>query len=411
MNVSREVPKSRLRPGDLVTEALAGILQRPGRTTLTVLGVVLGIGTFVAVLGVAATATGQISKRFTELAATEVTVEDVTPPDSRMAPTAFPHDADARVERLNGVRAAGVFWTLPAADVGPVTGVPLPGVAVSDQIPVIAASPGLFAAVRAQVSPGRPFSGVHDARGDRVAVVGKVVAQRLGITRLDVRPAIMANGVTLTVVGIVDSVQRRPELLAAVWVPRTTAVGLWPGHVSAGEPPRMVVDTDLGAAKVVAEQVSLALRPEAPGSFRAQAPPDPRQLRDAVNTDLASLFLVLAAISLAVGAIGIANTTLVAVLERVPEIGLRRTLGARRRHIVSQFLCESTALGLIGGLVAAGLGVAVVVVVAVSQQWTPIMEPWTVAMAPALGGMTGLVSGAYPAFRASRIEPAAALRH
>lgn len=410
MRAVRQDTRGRLRPGDLVAESLAGILQRPGRTSLTVVGILLGIGAFVAVLGLAATATGQISRRFTELTATEVTVEDVTSAESRTTPTAFPDDADSRVGALNGVRAAGVFWTVPGDDVGSVTGVPLPGVAMTDQIPVIAASPGLFPAVRANVTPGRPFDQVHNERGERIAVVGRVVAQRLGFTRLDIRPAIVVSGVSFTVVGIVDFVDRRPELLAAVWVPRTTAERLWPSQAGSGQPTRMIIDTDLGAAEVVARQVALALRPDAPESFRATAPPDPQQLRDAVNTDLASLFLLLATISLVIGAIGIANTTLVAVLERVPEIGLRRALGAQRRHIATQFLCESTALGLIGGLVGAGLGVAVIVAVAAAQQWTPVMEPWTVIMAPAVGALTGLVSGAYPALRATRIEPATALR-
>ena len=86
---------SRLRAGALIGESVAGILHRPGRTGLTVLGIVLGIGSFVAVLGITATATGQISRRFTELAATEVVVEDTTVTDPMAERTAFPPDADA----------------------------------------------------------------------------------------------------------------------------------------------------------------------------------------------------------------------------------------------------------------------------------------------------------------------------
>src|SRR5690606_5276209 len=83
------VPTSRLRLVDLVTEAVAGILQRTGRTALTIVGIVLGVAAFVAVLGVTATATGQISRRFTELYATEVTVTDVTLTDTYATATAF----------------------------------------------------------------------------------------------------------------------------------------------------------------------------------------------------------------------------------------------------------------------------------------------------------------------------------
>lgn len=106
----------------------------------------------------------------------------------------------------------------------------------------------------------------------------------------------------------------------------------------------------------------------------------------------------------------IANTTLVAVLERIDEIGLRRALGAGQRHIAGQFLTESSVLGMIGGLLAAGAGVAVVVGISAARQWTPTVEPWTVLAAPLVGCLTGLLSGAYPAIRASRIQPAEALR-
>ena len=399
---------SRLRTADLITESVAGILQRPGRTALTVFGVLLGIAAFTAVLGLTATATGQISRHFTELAATEVTVEDVSVTRPEGEDTAFPGNSDERVLAIHGARHAGVIWPVPEQRFGTVTGVPLPGVDISDRIPVIATSPGVFGAVRARLRAGRTFDSALDGR--RVVLVGAAVARTLAITRIDVRPVIFIGGVPFTVVGVVDSVQRHQELVSAVWVPRRTAEILWPGPPDPSHPPVMVVDTDLGAAGLVAAQAPLVLRPDAAQAFKATAPLDPRQLRDRVTTELSGLFIGLAGICLVIGAVGIANTTLVAVLERIPEIGLRRSLGAQRRHISAQFLCESTALGGIGGLVGTGVGVTVVVAVSIAQQWTPVIEPWTVLSAPVIGAVTGLFAGLYPALRASRIEPAEALR-
>jgi ABC-type antimicrobial peptide transport system permease subunit len=129
-----------------------------------------------------------------------------------------------------------------------------------------------------------------------------------------------------------------------------------------------------------------------------------------VQNDLNSLFLLLGGVSLLVGAIGIANVTLVSVLERVGEIGLRRSLGAARRHIAAQFLLESSTLGLIGGIVGASLGTLVIVAVAASRTWTPVLEGWVPLGAPLLGGVVGLLSGLYPALRAAALEPVEALR-
>lgn len=139
-------------------------------------------------------------------------------------------------------------------------------------------------------------------------------------------------------------------------------------------------------------------------------PPNPRDLREAVAADLSGLFFVLAGICLVVGAIGIANTTLVAVLERVPEIGLRRAVGARPRHIAAQFLAEAGLLGTIGGCLGASIGIIAVVVIAAVNEWTPVMDPSLLLPSPLLGTIVGVVSGVYPALRAARIEPMDALR-
>ena len=120
--------------------------------------------------------------------------------------------------------------------------------------------------------------------------------------------------------------------------------------------------------------------------------------------------LVAAGLALLVGMIGIANTTLVAVLERRAEIGVRRALGARRRHIAAQFLTESATLGAIGGILGASLGVIAVAAISATRDWTTTLEPAYLLLAPLIGAVTGLLAGLQPAWRASRITPANALR-
>jgi putative ABC transport system permease protein len=284
---------------------------------------------------------------------------------------------------------------MPAAD--------QPGVA----LPVIAATPGALAASGAAVQTGVLYNQFHHANAQNVAILGAVAAARLGITGLENQPAIFVAGQPFTVVGILSTDQRLPVLNLGVGVPASTALRLWGPPRS---PAQMLIHTRLGAAQVVAAQAPIALRPDKPHWMKASAPVNPARLQHAVTASLSSLYLMLAGIALLVGAIGIANITLVAVLERTGEIGLRRALGARPVHIAVQFLGESTALGLGGGLVGASLGVLTILAVTIYHDWTAILDPRIVVAAPAAGAIIGLLAGLYPALRASAIEPAEALR-
>ncbi|MGA5044557.1 ABC transporter permease [Streptomyces arboris] len=405
---ARVVEPSRFTPGDALAESLAGVLQRPARSALTALGTVLGVGTFVAVLGLTATTSSQIDARFNVLSATEVTVEDVAKDRNAFAGPGFPADADARVERLGGVRHAGVYYAVRLGEDDAVRSSPVGGAAEGERIDVVAASPGALRAAGPTLVQGRLYDAYHSRTEERVAVVGASTAARLGITTLETRPAVFVGDEPFTVIGIIGDVERKAELLMSVVVPRTSAEDVWGVPRESGA--RMLIATDLGAARQVARLAPTALRPDHPEYLEAVAPPDPRTLRTRVTSDLDQLFLVLAGICLVIGAVGIANTTLVAVLERTGEIGLRRALGARGRHITVQFLAESGALGALGGLVGTSLGTITVVVVAVVRDWTPVVHPATVAAAPVIGLVIGVLAGIYPAWRAARVEPAEALR-
>ena len=241
------------------------------------------------------------------------------------------------------------------------------------------------------------------------SVLGSAAAAQLGITSLAAQPAVFVNGIGYTVVGIIDNVQRDPEDLLSVLIPDQTAMADF-GAPTSSNPATMLIQTKLGAADLIASQAPLALRPDQPGLLQAAAPPAPHTLQDAVAGNLNTLFLFLAAITLVIGAVGIANTTLVAVMERTGEIGLRRALGARPQHIAAQFLTETTTLGSFGGLVGTTLGIGVVLVVALTHHWTAVLNPATTLPAPLIGTFTGLLAGAYPALKAARIEPLEALR-
>jgi macrolide transport system ATP-binding/permease protein len=400
------IPSSGMSISDLTSEAMAGLFARPQRMLLTVFGTVLGLGALVATIGLSRTAGNRIVGRFDALAATEIVV---TPKPTAATATigALPWDAPQRVGRLNGVVSVG---NLSTVNVGPLLVAPpgLQGLPTSAtfKLTVAAASPGLFRVVHAELRSGRFINEAHAARFDRVAVLGPNAALRLGISVVDRPTAITIGDDVFVVIGVLDSVLRQPELLGSVIIPETTAQQYYrlkhPGYV--------VVETQIGAAHLISQQIPLALRPDNPRSLRVVSPPEPRRVREEVKGDLNILFFILGGVSLLVGAVGIANVTLMSVMERTGEIGLRRALGASRRHVAQQFLLESSTLGFMGGILGASVGTLVVIGVSAHQSWTPVLDVAVPLLAPIVGGLTGLVSGTYPAIRASQLNPVDALR-
>jgi putative ABC transport system permease protein len=412
---------SRLAARDASAEAVAGIVQRPGRSALTMLGTVLGVGAFVTVLGLTATAAGQISRQFTVLDATTVTVEDNGPANNVAAPgtnpaIGFPADADAVADHIDGVVAAGVWWPVSLPNGTDFTSSPELSAAAVQNVNMLAVSPGAVAAMGLTMAAGSPLSTYENDTSQHVAIIDTATAQELGISpaRLAGQPALFVGGIPYTIVGVYRAAQRVVTDESAVLIPENTALAGYgnpePGIGNQDEA-QMVIATKLGAARVVGQQIAAAERPGDPRRLVVTTPPNPQTLQSQVSGDLTGLFLVLASISLLIGAVGIANTTLVAVVERTEEIGLRRALGARPRHIASQFLAESTTLGTLGGLIGTSLGVLTVVVLATGRDWTAVLNPALTLPAPLIGTVVGLLAGVYPALRASRTSPLAALRH
>jgi len=314
------------------------------------------------------------------------------------------------------VVAAGIWWPVSLPQGTNFTGSLALSAAASQTVNLLAASPGAVRAMGLSMVAGSPLSRYENDTSQHVAIIDTTTAAALGISaaRLASHPAVFVGGIAYTVIGVYSSAQRVVTDESAMLIPENTALADFgnpePGIGNQNEA-QMVVATRIGAAHAVARQIAAAELPTDPSRLVVTSPPNPQNLQSEVSGDLAGLFLILALISLLIGAVGIANTTLVAVLERTEEIGLRRAVGARPRHIAAQFLAESTALGTLGGLIGTCIGVAAVVIFAAAKNWTAVLNPAYTLPAPLIGSVVGLLAGAYPALRAARTSPLTALRH
>lgn len=392
-----------MRYRDVLGESLASLAARPVQTAVTAVGTAVGIGTLVATVAIATTAGNQIVERVEAIAPTHV-LADI----GESSDPAIDVDVDwARVDAvaaMNGVASAGAVAELPSSvrvATAPVRGREF---AVAN-VRVFAASAGLLDAVGAEVVAGRAFDEGHVRRGDAVAVVGAAAASSLGL-RVGTTPvAVFLDDRPLAVIGVLRGAALAPELVTGIVVP----AGSGALDEAVPGPQRVHVATDAGATAMVARQLPAALFPRDPAAIRATHGAQQVDLRREITREVNALFLLLGGLSLLVASFGIANTALVTVLERTAEIGLRRALGIPRRAIGALFLTEAAILGAVGGLAGASGGVVATVVVSAVRDWTPVLEPWIPPAAVLAGMVVGLLAGLYPATKAMRLEPVAAL--
>jgi putative ABC transport system permease protein len=384
---------------DLVRIGGRGLGSRRLRSGLTALGISIGIAAMLAVLGIAESSRATLLAELDRIGSNLLTAtagQTFLGQDSSL-----PTTAAAMAARIGPVESAASVTNTTAS----VRRTDRISSAETGGISVQAADPNLLATLNGSLAAGR-F--IDDAVGRYPAVVlGNIAARRLGIHSLETPVMVWIGERWWSVVGILDPLPLAAEIDRSALVGRGAAEGL----LGAGTAPttlyiRAVPELIGDVRRVLAPTVD----PEHPEAVEVSRPSDAIEARAAAATAFTTLFLGLGAVAVLVGGLGIANVMLMAVLERRAEIGLRRALGATRRHIAGQFLVEAMLLAGLGGLLGALAGSAIAAAYATTQGWLVAIPIAGLVAGIAGAALVGAVAGLYPALRAANASPTEALR-
>jgi putative ABC transport system permease protein len=393
-----DLGESRLRGSDVLRLGALGLRARRLRAALSALGIAIGITSMVAVLGLSESSRADLLSALDRLGTNLLTLG---PGRSVFGEQAhLPATSTAMLRRVEGVEQAAAIEVLDRVTV---RRSPLIAREETGGIFVAAADPEVMTALGATLSRGRFVDGAT-ARVPAV-VLGAVAAQRLGVDR--VGSLVWLADRWFTVVGTLD-----PVLLDAQ-VDRSALLGFPYARARLGadsSPTNVYVRADPDDIARIRALLPWTANPTRPHEVAVSRPSDALAARAAAESAFTGLLLGLGAVALLVGGVGIANVMVVSVLERRSEIGLRRALGATRRHITAQFLTESALLAGLGGVTGVCLGVVVTAAYAAGSGWQVVIPPAALAGGLAVAVVTGVAAGLYPAVRAARLSPTDALR-
>jgi putative ABC transport system permease protein len=389
----------RLRPSDLARLAGIGIRTRKLRAGLSALGIAIGVAAIVAVLGLSASSQAGLLAEIDRLGSNLLTVTNgqTLTGDTAELPTAAP-GMIARIGPVTAVQATGAINNANAYRspyIPPVN---------TNALSVQAATLGLPHTVGTSLAQGRYLNAATER--EPVAVLGSDAARRLGIARIWPGERIWVDNQWFYLVGILHPAALAPEIDSSILVGFPAAENYlgFDGH-----PSKIYVRAHTDQVDAVHAVLAATANPRAPNQVDVSQPSDALVARAAAKGALNSLFLGLGAISLLVGAIGVANIMIISVLERRSEIGLRRALGATKGHIRIQFLSEAMLLAALGGAVGVGAGALATALYARTKHWNTVIPTvaWTGGIGAAL--LIGALAGLLPALRAARMSPTQAL--
>jgi putative ABC transport system permease protein len=384
---------------ELLRIGARGVASRRLRSTLTAVGIAIGIAAMVAVLAISDSSRASLLSVLDRLGTNLLTV---SPGQSFMGDdTALPDQAPAMIRRIGPVDEASSITAIDAT----VRRTDQVGQGETRGISVAAVETSLLQTLGGTVATGRFL----DAASERypTVVLGALAAQRLGIVDLDRPIAVWLGDHWFTVIGILDPLPLAPELDRSALIGRPAAADVFDADLSATT---IYVRADPSRIDAVRAVLGATANPQDPEAVQVVRPSDALEARAAAAAAFTALFLGLGAVALGVGGLGIANVMLMAVLERRAEIGLRRALGATRPAIAGQFLVEAVLLALLGGILGVVAGTAIAATYADSQGWPIVISLVGVAVGVLATVAIGAVAGLYPALRAAIVPPTDALR-
>lgn len=378
------------------------------RSLLTMLGIIVGVSTVMITLGIGAGAREAISSQISSLGSNLIVLNSGPPPGTNVQPVyLYLSDARAILENCPSV-----------AEVAPQQETRMPMSYGSAQLSssfVMGITASYARVRRADLAEGRFLDEQDDETAAKVAVIGSSVRDYLVGKAEPLERRILINGVDFEVIGVLEARGDSPGLGPGMSTDDRTFIPL------SALQKRLIGTEDLRLIGITArdpehipdaatEVRDLMNRRHPHNPFEIKTQLELMQTSNSVSEIVTVLLTSLAAVSLIVGGIGIMNIMLVSVTERTREIGVQRAVGATRRDILSQFLLESIVLSLAGGLIGVALGIVVSLLARSLLEWPIPVVPTGAVLALGASTLVGLLSGVYPARRASQLKVVDALR-
>ncbi|WP_455233808.1 ABC transporter permease [Thiogranum longum] len=394
--------------------ALRALQRNRVRAMLTTIGVIVGVGSVIAMLGIASGSQQRVRNELEKLGTNTVSVKAGSATRSGVRTWA----GTATRLRIADAQAIGELPEVVA--VAPIVRRPFQvryrGTNWATE--VVGADTAYLPVMSWELDQGEFFTAWHVERAAHVCVLGRTVALELFGVRNPVDEVVLVKEIACRVLGVLaqkGSASSGRDQDDIVVMPITTVQRKLVGRTHLYQ--ILVLTPDQDAALSVQQSVRQLMRqrhrlqPNQDDDFRVGTNADLAQASQESARVFTWLLGSIAAVSLLVGGIGIMNIMLVSVTERTREIGIRMALGARRKDVLAQFLLEAIVLSGVGGVLGVLLGIGSALAIGRFSELPVTILPWSVGLAFVFSGVVGMVFGLYPARKAANLRPAEALRY
>ena len=397
--------------------ALASILTSKLRSFLTLLGVIFGVATVIVVVSLVEGFNAYVDEKIANIGTNAFSVQKFSIDDFSSLGAlnaARRRNRDIHVDDLEALRKLGGFVADAAGKATATADVKFADTTLMN-VRVNGNTPNIAEIEKIEPADGRFLLNIDEDSRRYVCFIGSEASEKLFPTESPIGQTIKVDGRSFHVVGVGKELgsafgQTRDMYVS---IPLSTFLSMYGSRrsisVSVTSTSAETYDDAVEEARTLM-RVRRKLSPADKDNFGIITPSAINTLRDKIFGTIQVAAIGVTSISLVVGGIVIMNIMLVSVTERTKEIGIRRSIGARRRDVLKQFLAESTALALCGGAIGVTIAYLIAKLVAVASPIPTALPPGWVLIALVVSSGVGLVSGVYPAWKASLLDPIEALR-